>query len=87
MTHLLSNPAVELQRAGYCLLRPDGQWFGGTMAHMEGSSMEAVSAWVSASGAKVYASEDVARREAKRHGCVVTTVPRNNGHWYEWSEV
>lgn len=67
------NPEVEAQRPGWCVYsETSGQFLAGFPR------------WGTARDAKVFATLSSARYQALVLGCVVTSVPRFNGHAHEW---
>ncbi len=67
------NPEVEAQRPGWCVY-----------SETTGRFLAGFPRWGRARDAKVFPTESVARYQALVLGCVVTSVPRFNGHTHEW---
>lgn len=67
------NPDVEPQKPGYCVYSPSANRF-----------LVGFPRWGTAREAKVYESESAARYQALVLGSVVTSVPRNTGHFLTW---
>lgn len=76
------NPTVEAQRPGYCLERAE-KAEGGKMVGA-GVFLAGLVTWGSPKDALVIASLAEVRLKAGIMGCLVTTVPRHNGHVREW---
>lgn len=70
-----SNPLVETQQPGFCVYNPTrNQFFSADLLDCWGPPVEA----------KIYDNKYDAVRAATTMSCVVTTVPRHNGHFREW---
>lgn len=85
------DETVEEQRAGYCveIVARSRQFFASDTDHQCGwvaQMYHGITYYCPPSGnVKVYPSEVMARHAAIRLGGRVTTVPRWNGHFREWS--
>lgn len=70
------NPTVEPQRHGYCLYNESlRKWF------------VSITRWGTHKEARVETEYSEALRLSRIFGLIITTVPRFNGHCYEWETV